>query len=481
MWLIVAIDLVVIVSLITASRHRLEDALPVFGFVLVLVPFESRLVIPGLFDLTTERVALFTLFVLYAIRPGSSRRTGFPLKRLMLLHVVCVLCSTAYSISVMTSVKLLIAQILEYYVFFYIAVKTTSDVRTIYKTLYAMAIALGICCFLGLFEAYATWSILSVFPSNLWTTYDSTHGPLYIEWGRGLRVRSTFPHPILFGDALAMFIPVTLYLLSTWQRGRQRLMLWACLILMFWGIYKTSSRGPWIATGISCVFLFVLVHNRVRKYLSAVAVLVILALVARPGIWQTIVNLYDATQDLSNPVGTSYEYRHALMDAVTQAVQKEPGRALLGYGLGTFRERGLEIDFQNVVRRWYTCDNNWAGFLYETGYVGLLLIALLLFRPLLMTMQSYRRLPRPEKYLSGLFFISLAAFYFDLMSVAGYNWGQQGFMAWILISLSVVYPGVVLRDRREARLRKRETEPSRGESPQIAASQKSVPKQLIPA
>jgi hypothetical protein len=447
MALIVGIDLVVIVSLIVASRRRLEDALPVFCFFVVLLPFESRLVIPGLFDLTTERVALFTLFVLFLIRRAPARSTYFPLKGLILLHVVWVLCSTVYSLSAITSVKQLIAQVVEYYLFFYIVVKTTSDVRTVYKTLYTMTVALGICCIFAMFEAYALWSILNIFPPQLWTTYDSGHGLLYIEWGRGLRVRSTFPHPILFGDALAMCIPVTLYLLGVWKHQVQRGILWACLILMFWGIYKTSSRGPWIAVGISCVVLFLLVHNRVRKYLAVMAILCVLVLFARPGVWQTILNLYVATQDLSNPVGTSYEYRHVVMEAVNDAVQKEPGRTLFGYGPGAFREFGLDIDFQNVVQRWYTCDNNWALFLYETGYGGLVIVALLLLKPLLMAIHSYQRLPRPEKHLSAVFFISLIAFYFSLLSVAGYNWGQQGFMAWTLIALSVVYPRIVLREK----------------------------------
>jgi hypothetical protein len=44
-------------------------------------------------------------------------------------------------------------------------------------------------------------------------------------------------------------------------------------------------------------------------------------------------------------------------------------------------------------------------------------------------------------------FIVLAAFYFMLLSVAGYSWGQQGFISWILISLSVVYPRVAMRER----------------------------------
>jgi hypothetical protein len=64
-----------------------------------------------------------------------------------------------------------------------------------------------------------------------------------------------------------------------------------------------------------------------------------------------------------------------------------------------------------------------------------------------MTLRSYKRLPRPERYFSGALVISLATFYFGLLSVAGYGWGQQGFMAWILISLSVVYPRIVIRDK----------------------------------
>ena len=121
---------------------------------------------------------------------------------------------------------------------------------------------------------------------------------------------------------------------------------------------------------------------------------------------------------------------------------------VLGYGLGTFREKGLEIEFLGEVKRWYTCDNNWAAFLYETGYGGLVIMSALLLTPLLMTLRSYWRLPRPEKNLCAVIFIVLAAFCFSLMSVAGYAWGQQGFMAWILISLSMVYPKIAIRDQK---------------------------------
>jgi O-Antigen ligase len=442
MTIILCLQLVIVVSLIVASRRRLENALPVFCFFLVLMPLESRLVIPGLFDFNTMRVSLLTLLVLYFSRrePGSGER--LPLKRLMFLHISWAGCSTLYSLSVATSAKQLISQVLEYYLLYFLLVRTISSVKSLYNIVFAMMMAMSLCCIFGLLEAYASWSILRIFPSNLWITYNGGVDPLYIEWGRGLRVRSTFPHPILFGDALAMSIPLTLYLLSVWETRWQRVLLWVTLVLMFWAIYKTSSRGPWIATGLCSVLLFILIKNQIRKYLVTITLLIAVLLVARPGIWQTVDGLYQATTDSTSPVGSSYLYREALTDAVKTAVAKESGRALFGYGLGTFRELGLDISFLNSVQRWYTCDNNWAAFLYETGYVGLFLIAALLLKPLLMAFHSYRTLPQPENSFSGVLFLSLIGFYFLLFSVAGYSWGQQGYMAWILISLSVSHPRV---------------------------------------
>jgi hypothetical protein len=447
MIVILLIDLIVVVTLLIASRRCLEAAVPLVCFYLVLLPHESRLVIPGLFDLTSERVAVLTVLVLSLIRGGQKNRNPIPMRQLIYLHIGWAVCSTLFSISVATSAKQLIGEVVEFYLLYYVLFRNVSDVRTIFKSLYAMMMAMGLCCVFGMFEAYGSWSILNIFPSNLWITYGRTD-PLYIEWGRGLRVRSTFPHPILFGDALAMSIPIALYLLSVWKARGQRIALFVALLLMFWGIYKTSSRGPWITAGISCTLMFFMIANQVRKYLVVIAVLSATVLIVRPGILQTIENLYESTQDASSPVGSSFEYRHALTDAIRHAVAANTTRTIFGYGMGTFRERGLDITFLDRVQHWYTCDNNWAKFLYETGYGGLLIIGALLMSPLVMTLKSYKKLSGSQRHLSGVIFIVLAGFYLSLWSVAGYDWGQQGFMAWILISLSVVYPKIVLTDRK---------------------------------
>ena len=437
MILILGIQIVIVLSLVLASRRRLEDAFPVLCFFLVLMPLESRLVVPGLFDFNTMRVSLITLLILTVVRGERTNPDPIPLKHLMFLHIGWAVCSTLYSLSVATSAKQLISQVLEYYLLYFLLVRSITSMRTLYNMIFAISMAMGVCCLFALLEAYANWSILRIFPRNLWITYNGGVDPLYIEWGRGLRVRSTFPHPILFGDALAMSIPLTLYLLSIWERQSQRILLWVSLLLMFWAIYKTSSRGPWIATGLCSVMLFLLIRNQVRKYLLTIALVTVVALVARPGIWSTIEGLYTASTDASSPVGSSYLYRDALNAAVKSAVAKEPGRALLGYGLGTFRELGLDIPFLDHVNHWYTCDNNWAAFLYETGYVGLLLIGALLFRALFLAFKTYWSLPAPDGYLSGVIAIALSGFFFLLLSVAGYSWGQQGYMAWILITVAV--------------------------------------------
>jgi hypothetical protein len=445
MILIICMQFIIVLCLVAAARRSLENALPVFCFFLVLMPLEARLVIPGLFDFNTMRVSLLTLLALYLYHGrANSDDTPLPLKSLILLHVGWVVCSTLYSLSVATSVKQLISQVVEYYLLYFLFVKIITRTSTIYNIIFAIVIAMGICSIFSVVEVYARWSILRIFPQNLWITYNGGVDPLYIEWGRGLRVRSTFPHPILFGDALAMTIPLTLYLLSIWERRRDRILLWASLMLMFWAIYKTSSRGPWIATALCGILLFIMVRNRIRTYLLVIALMAIAVLLARPGVWATIAGLYESSTDASSPVGSSYLYRDALNNAVRTAVGKDPGRAALGYGLGTFRELGLDINFLNTVQRWYTCDNNWALFLYETGYVGLFLTAALLFAALWIAFRTYWQLPPPESYFGAAIFTSLSGFYFLLLSVAGYSWGQQGYMAWILISISVSYSRIAL-------------------------------------
>jgi hypothetical protein len=444
MFLIIAINAIVVITLVrVARRHSVEHALPYFVFFVTLLPEECRIKLPDLFDLYTHRLALFVLAILFFKTKKKRLIRTLPLKNLIVLHIGWILLSTLASIVIMTSVKQLLAQVLEYYLVYYICLKTITDVRTIARIAFAMIVAICVACCLGLLEIYQGWSVLSVFPAELQQTY-GTGDPLYTElMDRGIRVRSIFPHPILFGGAISMMIPIALYLVTTTKSRFQKMFLYISLILMFWNLYKTGSRGPWLATCLSLSLLLLAAKPKVRNRVLAAALLAFAILIIRPGVTETIWNNYLATLDPETSMGASFQYRPALLHAVTQSLVENPARALLGFGLGSFREKGLVIVLPRIeTHRWYTCDSSWILFMYETGYVGFLILAALLFRPAIIALQGYWKLPSADRDFSLICFSSFASFFFVMISVAMYGWGQNGYMLWMHIAMTISYVGL---------------------------------------
>lgn len=456
MLLICAIDLIVVITLVVlANRRGLEHALPPFVFFVTLLPEECRIPLPGLFDLYTHRLALIVLAILFFTGKKKGLAGPLPLKNLILLHAGWLLLSTAVSIAFMTSVKQLIAQVIEYYAVYYIFVKSISDVRTIVKIAFAMTAAICVACICGFPEIHNGWSVLSLFPAELRQTYGNSDG-LYAELtDRGIRMRSTFPHPILFGGAISMTIPLALYLLTAVKSRFQKGFLYFSLLMMFWCIYKTTSRGPWLATVLSLGLLIVAGKGKLRKQIVALVILVVLALLARPGVADTIWNTYLATMSTETQMGASFEYRPALFRTVNKSLRDQPLRGVLGFGLGSFRQAGLIIELPSLdieTHRWYTCDSAWILFAYESGYVGFLIIAALLFKPVIMTFRSYRKLPKRDRNFSAVCLSCFVSFFFVMVSVAVYGWGQSGFMLWTMIALTVSYSG--LKRQEQLRLRR---------------------------
>jgi O-antigen ligase len=440
--IVIIIDLIVVGTLASVTRRKgLEQALPYFAFFVALLPQESRIRLPGALDLYSTRVALITLLVLFLTHTRKAKIRTIPLKNLIYLQVAWTLGSTLFSIVFLTSMKQLLAQVLEYYLLYYIILKTVTNTRTISKIIYAMIAAMSVCSILGLVEIYARWSVLSIFPADLQLRYGAST-TLYAEmFDRGFRARATFPHPIHFGGALAMMIPLTFHLAISSESWVKKIFLNVSLLLMFWALYKTGSRGPWLATAIALSILTVAAESRVRKRMLAVAVLAGAVLILRPGIADTLWNMYRGTMDPNSMMGSSFEYRSILLHTVTKTLNENPARAILGFGLGSFREKGLVLEVPGIeTRRWYTCDSTWVLFAYETGYVGFLLLGAILLKPAALALRSFRNLPKSNRHFCLVFFSSLAAFYVVMISVAIYGWGQNGYMLWTVIALSFAYP-----------------------------------------
>lgn len=446
MLVIVLIDVLIVATLvIVAIRRGLEEALPYFAFIITLIPDECRIALPGLFDLRAQRVAVIVLAILFLASRRKSQIRTVPLKRLMLVNLVWVLASTSVSIVFMTSVKQGVAQLIEYYFLYYIIVKTVTDVRTVTKIVAAMVAAMCLCSVLGLLEIYARWNLLSMFPLET----QSIYGTLYLDaFDRGIRARSMFVHPIHFGAALAMVIPFAFYLLTSSSRGwLQKAFLNLSLVLMFWSLYKTGSRGPWVAAAVAMLILTIASESKIRKRVTRVAAFAGLLLILRPGITDTLVNMYDATFDPGSRMGSSFQYRPILLRTVLENLNDNPLRAVLGFGLGSFREKGLIVEMPAVgTYRSYTCDSTWILSWYETGYIGLIVFSALLLQPGFLALRSYRKLPRPDRSFSLVIVSSLTTFYVVMGSVAIYGWGQNGHMLWMIIAISIAYTSLKARD-----------------------------------
>jgi len=442
MALIIAIDLIVVGALVTIALTKgLERALPFFTFAMIVVPLESKLNLAGMFDLTSSRVAIITLGVLFVVvgqnrsEPPEANRT--PLNYLMLLAIGWGFISTLDSVVPTTSLKTVLSQFLDYYVVYYIFVKTVRNTRTLNKILFAFIGAMVVCCILGLLEVYQGKSVISLFPTITYR-FSTTGG---LDEGR---VRSTFPITILFGVGLTLAIPIALYLLAQAKNSIERVYLWIAVVLMFWNNYKTSSRGPWLALILSAVLLM-FAEGPIRKYLLIISLLTVSVLLIRPGVWETLKNTYVATINPDDPRGGSYQYRYDLMRAARQTLAKDFKRAVLGFGPESFSYLGLEgVDSTtgNIVV-FESCDSGLVEIMVDTGYVGLFITALLLIKAALMSLRNYYKLPKPGRLLCLVLFINMVAFYFMMMSVMCYGWGQQSYMFWILVALSVTYPRLI--------------------------------------
>jgi O-Antigen ligase len=443
MILVILIDLLLVAMLFYKSSQKgVENALPAFTFFTVLLPENCQIPLPGLFGLTAQRLAVVILLLCFLIfkpkRDLPTNQNSTPLVFLICLQLVWALVSSANSIVPVMSLKKLLSVILEYYAVYFIFFKSISTPATIKRIVTATVVAMAMTTIPGVVEAYTGWQVTSWFPD-----IGARFGFGNLDEARGIRTQSTFQHAILYGGALAMALPLALYLIATAKSMIQKIFLWMSVLLMFLCLFKTTSRGPWMAAIFGFALVFIFTVRPIQKSMIVIIGLCVLVMVIRPGVYDTITDLYDETTNPDSTVGTSYEYRYALRDVSVKALSLSPIRALTGFGMESFYYLHLEGPFMGKEgHKFESCDSAWIETMIETGYVGLAIFALLLGSAFLRIFWSVFRLPKPDRYLQWIFAVNLIQYYFLMISVAIYGWGQNGFMLWITIAAGLAYPRV---------------------------------------
>ena len=448
MWIVYLVDVIAAGGLaMIALTKGLEAALPFATYMIVLLPPDAMIPL-GMFDLNPQRVIVVILTLFYFVsggnRTGIADKTGIPLKILMVVHVGWCIVSTADSIVLVMSIKRILGVVFEYYILYIIYLKTVTRIETIHRILAAMVFGVITSSIFGPLEAYGGWTVMSLFPTVMHRFGEIS----FLSPDRGVRIHSTFLGAISFGTALAMAITLALYLLDILRKPMQRRFLWFGLMLMFLNLYKTASRGPWLDAIIGCVLLFVLGHNghnHIRKRVMAIGMLSIAVCIFRPGVWDSIAALSMNTFDSNNLQGASFDYRFALRDVAIKAVLQSPGRALWGYGMESFFYLNLTGQFRGKLFKFMSCDSSWIAFMVETGFVGLLIIALLLFKPARVAWRHFRQSSATIRNLPLVLLINLVVFYVQMLSVNSYPMTPNGHMLWIIIALIYIYGNTAVR------------------------------------
>ena len=439
MLLSLVLDLVVVAWLtLSAFSQGFKSVLPKAAFLLLLFPSGTRIQIPGLFDLTTQRVVILVLCGLYLIVGRNELKEEscepLPLRYPLIFLIAWMILSSARSVVPAVSFKSTLSQYLDFCTVYFIYVRSVRSRELLNQVLAGFVAGMAVCSVFGIIEIYLDWSVTSLFPAVAGRFAD-----LESVDSRGTRVHSTFDHAILFGAALALAIPMALYLLSIADSRKKKVLLWFSLALMMLCIYKTNSRGPWLALGISMAILLLLGGGRLRKILITIAMSAILVLIARPGIRDSITALYGATLDPESPQGESYQWRYVLYDIATRELSKDFGRRLWGYGPESFYYLGLTTDFM-VEGEMHTvkvesCDSAVVELMMDTGYVGLLLVAVLLGAAVVFGFRQYLAASGQDKSAYLVLLANLLAFCFLMTNVELFGWGQQSYMLWIVLAL----------------------------------------------
>jgi hypothetical protein len=421
---------------IIAKRKSFEMSLPFACFVLVLAPASLDIDLIGFFDLSLQRTVTSILLLLFVFstpqnEPLPVNDTG--LKNFFIASIIANLLALSFSVAPLISAKRFIAEIVEYYLLYLIIVRSVTGTGTIHKIVIAMVAAMAISSFFGLLEAYTNWQVM---PEQV-GRFAERHGWEGV-W-RSDRVRSVFPHPILFGGAIAMIMPIALYLSTYFKKNSSKVILWFSISIMFLSIYKSMSRGPWLSLVCSLALIFLFSNREYRKPILIVGLLSLTTLLLRPGIWETVKNLAIVTFDPGTHKGASYSYRFALAEVIQRALSESSLRQLFGFGQGSFFYLNLVGEFQGRPYAFQSCDSAWLQFLSNTGYLGLVTMVALFGKVFLVIWSNLRKSTDSMRNFILSIFASLFGTYLLMASVALYGWGQNGHILWILIAICISY------------------------------------------
>jgi hypothetical protein len=427
----IAIICLVALTVNTLLRRDFDKGIAAAVFFLILLPREVLIPMPGaLPELTGHRVVLLILLMrLFPRLRWANFGPISPLVTLLCVEGVCRLLSIITSIEPMESVKSAIDYWIETVLFFALVACALRQRRTIELVAWSSLVALVIVALIGAVEKYRSINLVAeVIPD--FTKYPN-------------EVTATFRHRILFGYAMAMGFPLAVVIEGP-ERGWKRWFPTFGVLSLLAASYFSGSRGPWVGCAMAGVVLVMIAGRTIRRKLIFVGVIGVLLLATRPGVYDTIANLWGQSFDQSTVKGRSTDYRRILWTIAYDELTKSPGTTAFGYG-------GHSTELMDVSEYFETgaggttaglghtsWDSQLASDLMQFGFIGFAVELLIYFTIFKLVWRSYRFTDATDRQFMAGCIAMFAIFFWALATVAIFN-PQLFFLFWVFVAIAGKY------------------------------------------
>jgi O-antigen ligase len=358
-------------AVLRATRHDLAAGFPLAAALLILLPGQLRIEVPGSFpEITVHRVILGILLLrrIQAPRLGQSyQMVGYTFALGLLL--ASRLFSDLLSVTPGSSLKDLLNFTIETFIYFHLARFALATAAARLATVRAVALSLLLVAGVAFVERYTGVSLPLLVIGHFKYCYDG--------------IQSTYPHRILLGYAMAMGAPLVLMLIDAARTPGRRRGWWLVLFALIGTCFFADSRGGWMGMALGIALCFVTGSGQTRRRCLGLLALALVVIVLRPGIRETILSRVTDTYASDTYKATSYQYRWRLWNVAYSEITRSPERLLFGYGGLSTETMDLSQYFPSQAggtsgKIGYTSwDNHYASDLIEFGLVGLTLELLL--------------------------------------------------------------------------------------------------------
>lgn len=424
-------------GLTVAIAHRLvlswRVQLAMILVVILFIPIRRYVVPGGLpFELEPYRILVAVTIVLWAAALLTDPRVSLrktkleaPLALLVASVLASVIANPGRVADVSSDVTKELSFLLSFILLFYMVVsvvRTEQAIRSVIRLLVGGGAVIGVLAMIETRTGYNPFHELAgVIPF-----IELVRIPDEELRGSGVRAFGPAQHPIALGAALAMLVPLAVYL----ARAERRRIWWVAAAALSVGVFASLSRTSILMLVAAGAVLLWLRPREIRRFLiPALVILPVLIHFALPGVLGATKKSFfpegGLLADQQTSVGSRGQGRVADLGPALEEFAQRP---FVGQGFGTRVEDAARANAQIL-------DNQWLLLLLETGVLGAIAFGWLVLRSVRLLAGAARSRAGPDGWLPASLAASLTGMAVGMLTFDSFAFVQATFIMWIFIAL----------------------------------------------